>query len=91
MELTKEELLKAVDVLQNEYDAFMMMNRYSWEECKNSHAKEFKLLIDAKLKGDKVDNAINWIHDCYDCYYLEEMKEDENNPFDYLRGVIGNE
>lgn len=87
--MNKEELLKAVDELQNEYDAFMMMNRYSWKENENSHAKEFSMLL--TLKGDKVDNAISWIHDCYDCYYKHEIEEDENNPFNYLRGVIKNE
>lgn len=89
--MTKEELLKAVDELQNEYDAFTMMNRYSWEEDENTHANQFKILIDAKLKGDKVVNALHWIHDCYDCYYKNEVEEDENNPFNYLRGVIKNE
>lgn len=88
--MNKEELLKAVDELQNEYDAFMMMNRYSWNED-NSHYKEFKLLRDAKLKGDKVDNAISWIHDCYDCYYKDEISADDDNPFNYLREVIKDE
>lgn len=84
----KEELLESVNNLQNEYDAFLMMNRYSWEIDKNSHAKEFELL--SKLKGEKVQNALAWIHDCYDCYYKDEIAKNENNPFNYLRGSIEN-
>lgn len=87
--MNKVELLKAVDSLQDEYDAFLMMNRYSWEIGKNSHAKEFELL--SKLRGDKIQNALRWIHDCYDCYYKQEIKKDKNNPFNYLREVIRNE
>ena len=34
----KEELSKAVNNLENNYDAFYMMNRYSWKD--NTHAKE---------------------------------------------------
>lgn len=86
--MNKEELLESVNNLQNEYDAFLMMNRYSWGIDKNSHAKEFELL--SKLKGEKVQNALAWIHDCYDCYYKDEIEKNENNPFNYLRGYIEN-
>lgn len=81
----KEELSKAVNDLENDYDAFYMMNRYSWKD--NTHAKEFEML--AKLGDDKVPRALAWIHDCYDCYYKGENTED--SPFNYLRGVINNE
>jgi len=81
----KEELSKAVNDLENDYDAFYMMNRYSWES--NTHAKEFEML--AKLKDDKVPRALAWIHDYYDCYYKDENTED--SPFNYLRVVISNE
>lgn len=98
--MNKEELLKAVDELQNEYDAYMGMNRYLWEERDNSHAKQFKLLEDANLKGDLVNDTLCWIHDCYDChecrncfycYYENEKVEDGSDPFEYLRGVIEDE
>lgn len=79
--MNKEELLNAVNALENEYDAYYIGNKYGVE---NSHKKEFKLL--SNLKGDKVQNALNWIHDCYDCYYKNELEED--NAFNYLRGII---
>ena len=64
----KEELSKAVNDLENDYDAFYMMNRYSWKD--NTHAKEFEML--SKLEDDKVSHELAWIHDCYDCYYKDE-------------------
>lgn len=85
--MSKDQLLKAINDLQNEYDAFYMMNRYSWEKDENTHAKEFKML--STLKGDKVQNALAWIHDCYDCYYKDEL--DEDNAFAYLETVIEDE
>lgn len=88
MSLNKKELLKAINKLQNSYDASFMGNWYSWEEEKNSHANEFKILKDAELNGEFVDNAIDWIHDRYDCYYKRMIEEDKDNPFNYLRGVI---
>lgn len=75
------EYLKAIDELENNYDAYFMGNRYGNE---NTHAKQFELL--SKLKGDKVKNALAWIHDCYDCYYKDELEED--NAFNYLRGIV---
>lgn len=54
--MNKEKLLDAVNDLQNEYDAFYMMNRYSWETGKNTHAEEFKML--STIKGDKVNDAL---------------------------------
>lgn len=80
----KQRQMEAVEKLQKEYDAFMMMNRYSWKEGKNSHAMEFKIL--SEVKGEHVENALAWIHDCYDCYYQDELEKD--NAFDYLREVI---
>ena len=86
--MNKEELLKSVNNLQNEYDAFLMMNRYSWGN-KNSHAKEFEML--SKLKDTKVKNALAWIHDCYDCYYKDEIAKDKDNPFNGVGKLIENE
>lgn len=84
-----EKLLKAIDYLLDGYDAFYMMNRYSWEKHKNTHADEFKML--SVLKGDKVNNALSWIHDCYDCHYKNEIRANADNPFNYLRSMIQNE
>lgn len=80
----KEEYLNAVDKLENEYDAFYLGNRY---DVDNTHKEEFELL--KQLKGDKVPNALAFIHDCYDCYYKSENGED--SPFEYLRKVINDE
>ena len=81
---SKQEYINAVNSLKRNYDAFYMGNKYGIE---NTHEKEFKLL--AKLKGDKVKNALAWIHDCYDCYYKNELED--GNVFDYLLEVIENE
>lgn len=85
----KQELLKAVDELQNNYDASFMQNASTWKEEKNSHANEFAIL--STLNGDKAYNALCWIHDCYDYHYKSEVEADENNSFNCLRGVIEDE
>lgn len=79
----KQEYLNAVDKLENEYDAFYIENKYG----EGTHSKEFELL--KNLKGEKVLNALNWIRNCYDCYYKHENGED--SPFEYLRKVINGE
>ena len=79
----KQEYLNAVDKLENEYDAFYFENKYGG----GTHSKEFELL--KNLKGEKVLNALNWIRNCYDCYYKRENGED--SPFEYLRKVINDE
>lgn len=84
--MSKKELLKALEKLKNEYDAFLMGNRYSWDDGENTHAKQFEIL--SKLDDDKVKNALAWIHDCYDCYYKDEL--DEDSAFAYLEMVIRN-
>lgn len=41
------------------------------------------------LKDDLVENALNWIHDCYDCYYKEDFEDpQDDNPFNHLQGLI---
>ena len=79
--MNKEEYLKAIDKLENEYDAYFMGNRYGSE---NTHKKEFELL--SNLKGELVGNALAWIRHCYDCYYKDELPDD--NAFNYLRGIV---
>lgn len=69
--------LEAIDRLENEYDAYYIENKYGT----NTHEKEFDLL--KELHGDKVKNALDWIRDCYDCYYKDD--NDETSPFEYLR------
>ena len=79
----RQEYLNAVDKLENEYDAFYFENKYG----EGTHSKEFELL--KNLKGEKVLNDLNWIRNCYDCYYKHENVED--SPFEYLRKVINDE
>ena len=87
MAQNKEELLKLVDELENEYDAYFFTNKYGdLDNKENTHAKHFKEL--KQLNGEKVISALMWIRYCYDCYYKNEL--DENSPFNYLREVIKN-
>lgn len=79
----KQEYLNAVDKLENEYDAFYFENKYGG----GTHGKEFELL--KNLKGENVLNGLNWIRNCYDCYYKHENGED--SPFEYLRKVINDD
>lgn len=85
LKINKSEYLKAIDELENEYDAFYMANRYG----EGTHDEQFKLL--STLKGNKVKNALGWIHDQYDCYYRSEMKDDPDSPFEYLRKCVDDE
>lgn len=87
-----EELLKAIDELFNNYDAFFINNKYSSTENleDNTHEKEFKLLID-KFKNDEISmRAIKWILNCYDCYLKDEFMDD-GTAFEYLRRKIREE
>ena len=76
--MTKRE---AINKLKNEYDAFYIENKYG----SGTHKEEFELL--STLKGEYVRNALAWIKDCYDCYYKDELEDD--NPFDYLESLLG--
>ena len=81
----KNNLFEALDKIRNSYDAFYFENKYG--TC--THEKEFQLLAD-NLKDDKISiSAINWIRNCYDCYYKDEyLYESINNPFGYLKNKI---
>ncbi len=70
---------RAIETLKNEYDAFYFENKYG----EGTHPEEFKLL--SELEGDLVQNALGWIRDCYDCYYRNEL--DEDNAFTYLEKI----
>lgn len=80
----KEKILKAIDTLYNEYDAFYMLNTLG-DIDDNTHKEEFKML--SELKGERVDSALNWIRFCYDCYYKNEYTGEET-AFAYLRQAI---
>ena len=71
---------EAINNLKSEYDAFYIENKYS----DGTHKEEFELL--STLKGEKVENALGWIKNCYDCFYKDELKD--GNAFDYLESLI---
>ena len=79
--MTKRE---AINKLKNEYDAYYFANKYG---AGTTHKECFELLSD--LKGDKVERALNWIRNCWDCYYEYELEE--GNVFDYLESLLGEE
>lgn len=79
----KEDLLKALDEIKEGYDAYYIQNKYGDEK---THQKQFDML--KELKGDKVPNALNWIADCYDCYYKDDYKDESGTAFEYLRNLI---
>mgnify|MGYP006956326525 FL=1 len=83
---SKEEYLKAVDNLLDSYDAYYIANKY--DEKNNTHKKEFKMLIDLFENSEMDLRAIQWIHNCYDCYYKSQYENDEESPFAYLKKSI---
>lgn len=84
--MTKEEYIKAVDDLLNGYDAYYITNKY--DEKNNTHKNQFEMLIEL-FKDDVISmRAIQWIHNCYDCYYKSQFENDEESPFAYLKGSI---
>lgn len=84
--LDMEEYLKAVDSLLDSYDAYYIANKY--DEKNNTHKKEFKMLIDLFENSEMDLRAIQWIHNCYDCYYKSQYENDEKSPFAYLKASI---
>lgn len=84
---SKEEYLKAVDDLLDGYDAYYFINKYS-EIDKNTHSNQFSILFEF-LKDDEMSmRALNWIKNCYDCYYKKQYENDEESPFYYLKCTI---
>ena len=76
----KDKLLKALDEVQDGYDAYYISNKYG--EC--THKEQFDMLFNA-FKGDKViTNALAWVKGCYDCYY----KNEHTQVFDEIRNAI---
>ncbi len=85
--MTKKDYIKAVDDLLNGYDAYYFINKYDDLE-NNTHKNQFELLINL-LKDDEISmRAINWIKNCYDCYYKSKFENDEESPFAYLKSSI---
>lgn len=74
----------------NEYDAYYLGNRYGKNfDC--DLKEDFQKLFELKdiFQDDLVENALNWIHDCYDCYYKEDFEDpQDDNPFNHLQGLI---
>lgn len=89
MSKLNEELIKAIDELHNNYDAFYIYNKYSsTEDLKdNTNQKEFELLLN-KFKNDPMCmKAIKWIMNCYDCFYKNEFN-DGKDAFSYLKNKL---
>lgn len=84
--MNREDCIKAVDDLLNEYDAYYIMNKY--DEENNTHKKQFEMLIKLFENDSKSLRAIQWIHNCYDCYYKNQFENDDESPFAYLKGSI---
>ena len=78
--MTKRE---AINNLKNEYDAYYFENYYG--EC--THQEEFDLLSTLKDRGKKAEHALEWIKNCYDCFYKDELED--GNAFDYLESLLG--
>lgn len=80
--MNKEKLEKALNEIIEEYDAYLFCNKYGDE---NTHKEQFEIL--SELEGDKVENAILWIKNCYDAYYKSEYEGDDT-AFAYLKQLI---
>lgn len=83
----KESYLNALETLLNEYDAFYFANKYNTIET-NTHGNEFKILMDLLNNDDLSMRALGWIKDCYDCYYKDEIINEDDTAFTYLRNKI---
>ncbi len=78
--MDNKELIKAIDDLWNNYDAFLFYNKYE----ENTHKKQFELL-EERFKQDEMSmKAIEWIKNCYDCYFKEDFNDDKS-AFAYLK------
>lgn len=82
--MNKTELLKAIDKLQNEYDAFYFANKYG--KCA-THKKEFDLLS-KELNLSLEKGILCWVMYEYDCYYKDEIAAYEDNPFNQMRKMV---
>lgn len=89
MNKTKEEYLKYVNNLMNDYDAFYIQNKYGKAD-ETTHDEEFVELGKLLECDDKSMRALGWIKNCYDCYYKSDLEDEENedNAFNYLKCKI---
>lgn len=78
--MDNKELIKAIDDLWNNYDAFLFNNKYG----ENTHKKQFKLLAERFKQDEMSMKAIEWIKNRYDCYYKEDFNDDKS-AFAYLK------
>lgn len=87
----KEKLLKALEEIRENYDAFFISNKYCDENLDtNTHKRQFDFLKN-NLNGEYKMNALNWIKNNYDCCYKDDFPiDDKNNPFGYLKELIIN-
>ena len=88
----KKYLLKALEELLNEYDAYYFINKYSnFDDESCTHHKQF-MLLKSFIKGDKLGkNALIWIRNAYDCHYKEEILASDDTAFSYLKKLIERE
>ena len=87
--MSEEELIKALDELLNEYDAYYFINKYdNFESDKCTHHKQFMLLKNYVKNDELGNNALKWIRFAYDCYYKEEILGNEDTAFSYLKELI---
>ena len=81
--------LKALEEIQNNYDAFYITNKYG---DNGTHKKEFDILKEVVGDDDLGLRAINWIKHQYDCYYKSNYIDNvEKSAFDYLEEIIKGE
>ena len=83
----KEDYLKAIDELLESYDAYYFINKYS-DLDKNTHGKQLKILYELFDNDYMCKKALNWIQYAYECYYKQQVEEDEENAFNYLKKAI---
>ena len=81
----EKERLEALKEIQNNYDAFFMLNKYSDD---GTHKKEFDILKKAVGDDELGLRAINWIKNEYDCYYKMDYVDNKDSAFDYLEKLI---
>ena len=82
------EYIKNKDLLDiyNDYDAYYFANKYGEE---STHKEQFKRLRELLREDELSQRALNWVSNCYDCYYAKEYVEmNDNNPFYYLQNKI---
>lgn len=82
---TKE--LKAIEEIQNSYDAFYIENKYG----DGTHKKEFDILYEFAKDKEMTLRALNWIKGCYDCYYKNDYIDIKETAFAYILKLIREE